>query len=447
MIDELRPHSDMEPTALPWLPELPSTWEIHRAKYSFFEADDRSVHGGEELLSVSHKTGVTPRSQKNITMFMAESYEGHKVCRPGDIVVNTMWAWMAALGVSNQVGIVSPAYGIYRARATSTFEPRYLDYLLRTETYRAEYLRSSRGVTTSRLRLYPPDFLNIPFVQPPLDEQRLIVKFLDWHGAQTTKLIRAKKKLVALLNEQKQAIISRAVTRGLNQNANLKASGIPWLGDVPSDWEVKRLKWVTRLQRGYDLPADKRIAGPHPVVSSGGVIDYHAEYKVHAPGVVMGRYGSTEAVFYIESDFWPHNTSLFVTDFQGNLPLWCYYLLRTISKADHSGKSAVPGVDRKDLFDIVVTVPTYAEQIEVVKGIEDRSKELNKAISAVEREVALVLEFRLRLIADVVTGKLDVRLAAASLPEAIDFEPAGLLPDDEAAELDLDQPETEELAA
>lgn len=168
MIDGLRPYPQMKPIGLSWLPEHPATWEIRRAKYSFFEADDRSVQGDEELLSVSHKTRVTPRSQKNITMFMAESYEGHKVCRPGDIVVNTMWAWMAALGVPKHVGLVSPAYGIYRARATSQFESRYLDYLLRTEIYRAEYLRSSRSVTTSRLRLYPPDFLNIPFVQPPL---------------------------------------------------------------------------------------------------------------------------------------------------------------------------------------------------------------------------------------------------------------------------------------
>ena len=216
MIDGLRPYPEMKLTKLPCIPELPAGWEIHRAKYSFREADDRSAQGDEELLSVSHKTGVTPRSQKNITMFMAESYEGHKVCRPGDIVVNTMWAWMGALGVSGHMGIVSPAYGIYRPRATSQFAPRYLDYILRTEAYRAEYLRSSRGITTSRLRLYPPDFLKIPFVEPPMEEQRLIVRFLDWHGAQTAKLINAKKKLIALLNEQKQAIIRRAVTRGLD---------------------------------------------------------------------------------------------------------------------------------------------------------------------------------------------------------------------------------------
>ncbi len=149
MIDGLRPYAEMKATGVDWLPVLPDGWQIRRAKYSFREIDDRSETGGEELLSVSHKTGVTPRSQKNITMFMAESYEGHKVCRPGDIVVNTMWACMAAVGVSRHAGIVSPAYGIYRPRSIDHFESRFLDYLLRTEAYRAEYLRSSQGITTS----------------------------------------------------------------------------------------------------------------------------------------------------------------------------------------------------------------------------------------------------------------------------------------------------------
>ena len=419
MIEGLRPYEDMRPTRLEWLPELPATWELHRAKYSFRESDERSVTGEEELLSVSHKTGVTPRREKTVTMFMAESYVGHKLCRPGDIAVNTMWAWMAALGVARHVGLVSPSYGIYRPRPTNPFEPRYLDYLLRTEVYRAEYIRSSRGITTSRLRLYPPDFLRIPLVQPSLDEQRLIIWFLDRHGAQTAKFIRTKKQLIALLNEQKQAIIYRAVTRGLDPSVQRKPSRIPWLGDVPDHWEVKRLKWATRLQRGYDLPADNRLPGPYPVVSSGGVIDRHAEFKAKAPGVVMGRYGSTDAVFYIENDFWPHNTSLFVTNFQGNFPRWCYYLLRTISKADHSGKSAVPGVDRKDLFDIVVAVPSYEEQVKIVAGIENRTLKLNSAISKIENEVATVQEFHTGLTADVVTGKVDIRKVAEALPDYV----------------------------
>jgi type I restriction enzyme S subunit len=446
-MDDLRPYPKVYSTGLAWLPELPTGWHIDRAKNSFREVDDRSEQGDEELLSVSHKTGVTPRSEKNITMFMAESYEGHKVCRPGDIVVNTMWAWMAAIGVSRQIGIVSPSYGVYRPRAADAFEPRYLDYLLRTEIYRAEYVRSSRGITTSRLRLYPPDFLNIPFVQAPIDEQRLIVRFLAWHSAQTAKLIRAKKQVVALLNEQKQAIIRRAVTGGLDPNAKLKPSGVPWLGDIPEGWEVKRLKWAMRLQRGYDLPADKRRPGPFPVVSSGGVIGRHDQCKANAPGVVMGRYGSTDAVFYLEEDFWPHNTSLFVTSFQGNEPRWCYYVLRTISKADYASKSAVPGLDRKDLFDIILAVPPKEEQLRIILGIEDRSRELKVAISRVETEIALVQAFRTRLIADVVTGKLDVRTAAAKLPEVTDVEVIDEPFGGEEFEEAIDEIDAEEVAA
>ena len=90
----------------------------------------------------------------------------------------------------------------------------------------------------------------------------------------------------------------------------------------------------------------------------------------------MGRYGSTDAVFYVEHDFWPHNTSLFVTDFHNNIPKWCYHLLGSIARAEHAGKSAVPGVDRKDLFQIVVAVPPVDEQLEIVRSIAADSQYL-----------------------------------------------------------------------
>ena len=146
------------------------------------------------------------------------------------------------------------------------------------------------------------------------------------------------------------------------------------------------------------------------------VLERQLEAKCVGPGVVMGRYGSTDAVFYVEHDFWPHNTSLFVTDFHNNIPKWCYHLLGSITKADHAGKSAVPGVDRKDLFQIVVAVPPTDEQLEIVRSIAADSQHLNNAISAAQRGVDLVREYRTCLIADVVTGKLDVREVAAGLP-------------------------------
>jgi restriction endonuclease S subunit len=372
MIDGLKPYPSYKNSGVPWLGEVPEHWEMKRGKNLFCCVDVRSETGEEELLTVSSEHGVVPRRSATVTMFKAESYVGHKLCWPGDLVINSLWAWARGVGVSKYHGIVSTAYGVYRPRKGADVDSRFIHELVRSTPFQWELQVRSKGVWTSRLQLTDESFLGAPFSLPPLPEQSAIVRFLDYVDRRIRRYIRAKQKLIKLLNEQKQAIIHRAVTRGIDPNVRLKSSGVEWLGDVPKYWAVKRLKWVTQLQRGYDLPAERRIAGPFPVVSSGGIIDTHCEARSNGPGVVMGRYGSTDAVFYLATDFWPHNTSLFVTDFQTNRPRWCYFLLRTISKADHSGKSAVPGVDRKDLFDIYVAVPPVSEQDAIVAWI-DRS--------------------------------------------------------------------------
>lgn len=475
MIDGLRPYADMSPSGVDWLPDLPSGWEIHRAKYSFTEVDDRSEAGDEELLSVSHKTGVTSRSQKNITMFMAESYTGHKVCRPGDVVVNTMWAWMAAIGVSRQVGIVSPAYGVYRPRSVGKFEPKFLDYLLRTEIYRAEYLRSSRGITTSRLRLYPPDFLNIPFLQPPLDEQRLIARFLDWHGAQTAKLIRAKKKIIALLNEQKQAIIHRAVTRGLDPNVRLRPSGIPWLGDVPEGWEVKRLRTISRKitsgSRGWSrYAADQgplfiRIAN---LSRTGLHLRFDDIVRLALPVNELGEAARTRATV--------GDLLLSITAYIGSVaivpdelgeayvsqhvaccrlssdvnPYWIGYVLLSPVGQAHGMLSMYGGTKQglslDDVKNYVVLLPPREIQNEITDWVDRATRKISSSIAAVDREIALIQEFRARMIADVVTGKLDVRAAAATIPEGGEPEAIDELIEDDLGET-LYETDEEEVAA
>jgi type I restriction enzyme, S subunit len=199
-----------------WLPPVPEHWDEQRAKVFFREVDERSRTGEEELLSVSHLTGVTPRSQKNVTMFKSASYVGSKLCRPGDIVINTLWAWMAALGASRHVGIVSPAYGVYRPHRADSFNPAYLDYLLRTRAYVAEYIGRSTGIRSSRLRLYPNQFLDIALIQPPRTEQDQMVAYLRAQDTHIARLIKAKRDLIGLLTEQKLRIIDHAVARGMD---------------------------------------------------------------------------------------------------------------------------------------------------------------------------------------------------------------------------------------
>jgi type I restriction enzyme S subunit len=247
MTRDLRPHPEYKDSGLPWLGKIPAHWEEKRGKYYFREVDERSVTGHEPLLSVSHVTGVTPR-KANVTMFMAESNVGYKICRPGDLVINTMWAWMAAMGVARQVGLVSPSYGVYRPRRDDLYAPEYLDHLLRTQPYASEYLCRSTGIRASRLRLYPDDFLDIRIVRPPANEQKAMVKFIDRHDQAVHRFIRNRQRLIEVLNEQKQAIINRAVTRGLDPNVKLKPSGVEWLGDIPEHWEARRLRTLAAVR-------------------------------------------------------------------------------------------------------------------------------------------------------------------------------------------------------
>jgi type I restriction enzyme S subunit len=416
MIEGLKPYPEYKESGSRWLGSVPTSWQVHNLRTLTTRRNERN-QPTLPLLSVAREKGVFVRSltgEDENHNVLPEDLSSYKVARAGNLVINKMKAWQGSMGIAPCDGVVSPAYYVFEFRIANR---SFGQALLRSKPYVAHFGQSSDGVRVGQWDLSIPGMRQIPVVVPPPEEQGAIVRFLDYANRRIERYIRAKKKLIALLNEQKQAVIHRAVIRGLDPNVRLKPSGVEWLGDIPEHWDVKRLKWVTRLQRGYDLPQDKRTPGTVPVVSSGGVIDTHCEARAKGPGIVMGRYGSTDAVFFMDEDFWPHNTALFVTDFHGNHRKWCFYLLRTISKADYSSKSAVPGVDRKDLYEIYVPQPPLDEQRFLVQSLEERLKTYETAIGRTEREIALMLEYRTRLVADVVTGQIDVRAAAAKLPE------------------------------
>ena len=208
----LNPKAALKPSGISWIGGNPKHWHEKPAKFFFREIDERSEGGREELLSVSHITGVTPRKEKEITMFMAESYEGFKMCQPGDLVINIMWAWMGALGVSRHSGIVSSAYGVYRLRNSAMFESDYLDHLLRANPYTADYHCRSTGIRSSRLRMYSDDFFKVPILRPPIPEQRQIVDYIRAESAQTDRAVTTAEHEIVLMEEYRTTLIAAAVT-------------------------------------------------------------------------------------------------------------------------------------------------------------------------------------------------------------------------------------------
>lgn len=194
-----------------WLGEIPKHWEVEYARWLFNEIDERSTeHNEEELLTVSHLTGVTSRAEKDVYMFMAESNEGYKICRSGDLVINTLWAWMGAMGIAFQDGIVSPAYNVYRLR--EKYIPEYIDLLVRIPIFAQEVIRYSRGVWSSRLRLYPEEFFKVQMPVPPISEQKEIVEHVKSQTEKIDRLSELAKSTIEHLHERRTSLISAVVS-------------------------------------------------------------------------------------------------------------------------------------------------------------------------------------------------------------------------------------------
>lgn len=201
----------MKDSGVEWIGKIPAHWEIKRGKALFKETEARSAEGSEELLTVSQYTGITPRSQKNVTMFEALSLEGYKICEIGDIAANTMWLWAGAIGVSEYYGVISPSYNVYRQQGNH-FVPQYLDHLLRAPMLVQEYASLSTGIRASRLRLYPKDFLNIMFPVPPIEEQQAILDALSNKFSAVDRLIAIKQAKIEKLEQYKRSLIYEYVT-------------------------------------------------------------------------------------------------------------------------------------------------------------------------------------------------------------------------------------------
>jgi type I restriction enzyme S subunit len=225
VIDGLRPYPEMKPTGLPWLGEVPAHWDVRR-NGRLFGARRETGFPDLPILEVSIRSGVRIRDFDNggRKQEMADRSKYQRAVR-GDIAYNMMRMWQGAVGIAPADGLVSPAYVV--ARPFQETDAAYYAYLFRTAAYMREIDVFSRGIVPDRNRLYWESFKQMPSVYPPTDEQRLMVRFLDWHGAQTAKLIRARKKLITLLNEQKQAIIHRAVIRGLDPNVRPNLPAFP----------------------------------------------------------------------------------------------------------------------------------------------------------------------------------------------------------------------------
>jgi len=474
MIRDLKPYPVYVESGLPWLGSIPEGWKVHRNGRLFAQ---RIETGRAELpiLEVSLRTGVRVRSfgegERKQTMADPQKY---KRAAKGDLAYNMMRMWQGALGVSPVDGLVSPAYIV--AHPFDDVEARFYAYLFRTDSYLSEVDKYSRGIVKDRNRLYWEDFKRIPSPCPPKEEQAAIVRFLDHADRRIRRAIQAKRKLIALLNEQKQVITHQLVTRGLNPNVRLKPSGVEWLGDIPAHWGVDRLKHqvtsVTSGSRGWSNftgpigPLFIRIGN----LSRGALdLDLDDTVRLQLPNAALSEGERTRVL--------PGDLLLSITAYIGSVAVvpeglgeafvsqhvaccrprhdqvnvkWLGYVLLSPVGQKHGQLcmygGTKQGLSLDDVKNHIILLPPRAEQDEIVTRIECSIESIEAARLAQLEEIRLLQELRGRLIADAVTGKQDVREAAAQLPAMADAEEAV----DELEE-DLDDvsevPDAEEMEA
>ncbi len=449
MIADLKPYPEYRESGPPWLGQVPGHWEVKRAKSVFQRIDERSTTGKEELLTVSSARGIVPRKTANVTMFKAESYLGYKLCWPGDLVINSLWAWAGGLGVSRHHGIISSAYGVYRIRPDAPMTPDFVHEVVRSSSFNWELRVRSKGVWISRLQLTDISFLDAPMHIPPPVEQAAIVRFLDWANGRLERTIRAKRKVIALLNEQKQAIIHRAVTRGLDPTVTFKPSGIPWLGDIPQHWEVRPLKTVCKIQSGITLGKDYTGQQIHefPYLRvanvQAGYVNLSVVKSIRVPmveaqrctlekgDVLMTEGGDPDKLgrgCVWEAQVAPclHQNHIFAvrSDHLRLKPQFLAALMgmsyaRFYFQSTAKQTTNLAATNKTKIGQLKVFLPPKAEQNSILESLNVEIRPVTTAISRLEREIELLREYRIRLVADVVTGKLDVRAAADGLPDLV----------------------------
>jgi type I restriction enzyme S subunit len=431
MIEGLKPYAKYKESGQEWLGRVPAHWRTPRIKTVLREKDARSLDGSGLLLSLTRNRGLIDRSDMTDKIHSARTLAGYKLYEPGEIVMNRMQAWSGMFGAGNKPGLVSPDYAVFKLLGRDLVS--LLLARIKAPDLVSQFALESKGIGSGFNRLYSDKFGAIAISLPPPDEQAAIVRFLDHANRKIDGFIRAKRKLIGLLNEQKQAIIHRAVTRGLHPDAPLKPSGIPWLGDIPKHWDVLRAKYLfrevdDRSKEGKEthLAMSQRLGlVPSNMVESAMRSESYAGAKLCQEGdLVLNRLKAHLGVFALAKQGGVISPDYSVFRKRAVICMEYYESVLRSSACRRELRIRAKGLVESfwrlytdDFYDIRLPVPPPDEQREIMSAMTVETAPLTTAIARTEREIALMQEYRTRLTADLVTGKLDVREAAAKLPE------------------------------
>lgn len=438
---KLKPYSEYKDSGVPWLGQIPVHWNLIKMKYLFCERSEKGFPL-EPLLAATQTKGVVRKQDyENRTVLAMKDLHLLKHVCINDFVIS-LRSFQGGIEFARHQGIISPAYTIIYLRKPSHHQ--FFALLLKSKPYIESLsffvtgIRQGQNIDYQKLRM---SLLPVPTEE----DQIFIVRYLNHIDRLVRRYINAKKKLIKLLNEQKQAIINKAVTRGLDPNVRLKPSGVEWLGDVPEGWEIKKLKFEVKiLGGGTPSKANEEFwLGDIPWVSPKDMktdwINDTEDHITHTavlqsatkmiePGAILivVRSGILRSQIPVAI-----NTRMVTInqDMKALLPTksllseYLFFLIqgnqKTLLTEWTKQGATVESIEYEFMANTLIPVPSLNEQNKITFYINQKIKLFNQSIDNIQKEITLIQEYHTRLITDVVTGKLDVREAAQSLPEEL----------------------------
>ena len=433
----LQPYSSYKPSPNPWVGQIPQHWQAAPGKAVYLTKQMINVGMREStVLSLSYGR-LRIRDEAELHGLVPASFETYQIIQPGDIVcrptdLQNDWNSLR-FGHSNYQGIITSAYLCLQTRPG--IDPRYGHLLLHAYDLKKVFYGLGSGL---RQNLGWSDFKYLPCLVPPLEEQAAIVRYLDHADELINRYISAKQRLIALLEEQRQALIHQAVTRGLDPNAPSKQSSVEWLADVPQHWQLPEIKQVSKILRGKFTHRPRNdpslYGGIYPFIQTGdvaaanGIIRTHRQTLNQRGLAVSTMFPAGTLVMTIAANIGDvavlNFEACFPDSIVGFVPTnkverdFLYYLFRAM-KSEFLREAPVNTQGNLNVERIgsrKIPLPSVDEQVTIVRHLAEVSAHIDASMELAHRQVNLIGEYRTRLIADVVTGQIAVHDAVVELP-------------------------------
>ena len=429
-LGKYQPYPEYKDSGISWLGHIPIEWELRRAKF-IFQRIQRVVRDNDNIVTAFRDGQVTLRLNRRTDGFTNALQEiGYQGVRKGDLLIHAMDGFAGAIGISDSDGKCSPVCSVCIPRTGLHIEPQYYGYLIRQLAVTGYITSLAKGIRERSTEFRYSEFSPLELALPTIHEQRTIASFLDYETARIDQLIAKQQQLIELLKEKRQAVISHAVTKGLNPNAPMKDSGVEWLGQVPEHWDVMKFNHCANIRNGQVDPTVKPykgyilIAPNHIESGTGRLLELQtAEEQGADSGKYLCKKGeviyskirpalakaciSPKDDVICSADMYPINgCETLANDFLVWFLLSDCFTRFAVNQAD---RVAMPKINRDALGECRIPIPPIEEQKEIISTIVYKIEKLDLLIATANKAIQFIQERRTALISAAVTGKIDLR--------------------------------------